>query len=89
VIERPQLPTLALRSADFAPKSTRPVYFDAEFRDTPVFERASLPAGGRVDGPAVVEEFGSTTVIFPHQYLEVDPHGILVIRPVLLQEAQR
>src|SRR5260370_953379 len=64
VIERPQLPKLALRSADFGPKSTRPVYFGAEFRDTPVFDRASLPPGGRVDGPAVFEEFGSTTVVF-------------------------
>jgi N-methylhydantoinase A len=88
-IERPQLPKLALRSADFAPKSIRPVYFGAEFRDTPVFDRASLPAGGRLDGPAVVEEFGSTTVIFPRQYLEVDPHGILVIRPLSSQESSR
>jgi N-methylhydantoinase A len=40
-----------------------------------------LPSGGRVDGPAIVEEFGSTTVVFPGQYVEIDPHGILVIRP--------
>ena len=43
-----------------------------------VFKR--LPPAGRVNGPAVVEEFGSTTVVFPGQYVEVDPHGILVIR---------
>jgi regulator of RNase E activity RraA len=28
----------------------------------------------------VVEEFGSTTVIFPGQYATVDDHGIIVIR---------
>jgi N-methylhydantoinase A len=28
----------------------------------------------------VIEEFGSTTVVFPGQYVEVDQHGILVIR---------
>jgi N-methylhydantoinase A len=28
----------------------------------------------------VVEEFGSTTVVFPTQILEVDPHGVLIIR---------
>jgi N-methylhydantoinase A len=33
-----------------------------------------------LDGPAVVEEFGSTTVVFPGQNLEVDPYGILIIR---------
>src|SRR5262249_37966770 len=32
------------------------------------------------EGPAVVEEFGSTTVVFPAQHLEVDPHGILIVR---------
>ena len=41
----------------------------------------SLAAGARLDGPAVVEEFGSTTVVFPGQPLEVDPHGILIVRP--------
>jgi N-methylhydantoinase A len=30
-----------------------------------------------------VEEFGSTTVLFPGQQLEVDPHGILVVRPAV------
>jgi N-methylhydantoinase A len=39
-----------------------------------------LPAGFRLDGPAVVEEFGSTTVVFPGQWLEVDERGILIVR---------
>jgi N-methylhydantoinase A len=81
VIERPQMPKLALRTGNPAPKSSRAVYFGTLFRDTPVYDRASLPPGGRVDGPAVVEEFGSTTVVFPGQIVEVDPHGILVIKP--------
>jgi N-methylhydantoinase A len=89
LIERPQMPKLAARAGDTAPKSSRPVYFGAQFQDTPVFDRASLPPGGRVNGPAVVEEFGSTTVVFPGQYVEVDPHGILVIRPVSSQEMPR
>ena len=75
------MPKLAERADNPAEKSFRPVYFGAQFQDTPVYDRASLPAGGRFDGPAVVEEFGSTTVVFPGQYVEVDPHGILVIRP--------
>jgi N-methylhydantoinase A len=28
----------------------------------------------------VVEEFGSTTVVFPGQRLDVDDHGILIVR---------
>jgi N-methylhydantoinase A len=81
MIERPQMPKLALRTGNPAPKSSRAVYFGTQFRDTPVYDRASLPSGGRVDGPAVIEEFGSTTVVFPGQTVEVDPHGILVIKP--------
>ena len=81
LIERPELPKLAARGgATPARKSVRPVYFDGAFRDTPVYDRAALPPGFRLDGPAVVEEFGSTTVVFPGQQLEVDPHGILVVR---------
>ncbi len=82
VIERPGMPKLARRTGNATPKSSRAVYFGAQFQDTPVYDRASLPSGGRIDGPAIVEEFGSTTVIFPGQYVEVDPHGILVIRPL-------
>jgi N-methylhydantoinase A len=89
LIERPQMPKLATRSGDFAPKSSRAVYFGNQFQNTPVFDRESMPPGGRVDGPAVIEEFGSTTVVFPGQYVEVDPHGILVIRPLASQEASR
>jgi N-methylhydantoinase A len=89
VIERPQLPKLAAPTGKFEAKSSRPVYFGAAYQNTPVFDRSSLPPGGRLNGPAVVEEFGSTTVIFPGQYLEVDPHGILVIRAVSSQETSR
>jgi N-methylhydantoinase A len=34
----------------------------------------------RIEGPLVVEEFGSTTVVFPDQFLEVDPYGVLIVR---------
>ncbi len=80
-IERPQMPRLAARGGTTpARKSVRPVYFNGAFRDTPIYDRAVLPPGFRLDGPAVVEEFGSTTVVFPDQHLDVDPHGILIVR---------
>jgi N-methylhydantoinase A len=82
LIERPQMPKLAVREGKPAAKDHRAVYFGSAFQQTPVFDRAGLPSGGRVSGPAIVEEFGSTTVVFPGQYVEVDPHGILVIRSV-------
>jgi N-methylhydantoinase A len=89
VIERPQLPKLVTREGKPTAKGRRAVYFGSAFQETPVYDRASLPSGGRVNGPAVIEEFGSTTVVFPGQYLEVDPHGILVIRSASSQETSR
>jgi N-methylhydantoinase A len=89
VIERPQMPKLPMSGGDPVAKGHRAVYFGSAFRDTPNYDRASLPSGGRISGPAVVEEFGSTTVVFPDQDVEIDPHGILVIRPVSSQEMPR
>lgn len=80
MIERPNLPKLSASSAKATPKSRRDVYFDGAMRDTPIYDRATLPPGSKLVGPAIVEEFGSTTVVFPGQTLSVDDHGIMIIR---------
>ncbi len=87
LIERPQLPKLKARGGLPVPSDRRPVYFDGAFRDTAIYRRGTLAPGARIEGPAVVEEFGSTTVVFPGQHLDVDPHGILVIRATKSMEA--
>ncbi|MEJ8570009.1 hydantoinase/oxoprolinase family protein [Microbaculum marinum] len=62
-------------------RETRPVFFGSAgaYVDTPVFERSALLAGNRIAGPALVEEYASTTVIHPGDLLSVDRHGNLVI----------
>ncbi len=80
VIERPRIPELELPNARPVAKGTRPVYFAGVFFDTPVYDRSVLPKGFVLDGPVVVEEFGSTSVVFPGQRLGVDPHGILIVQ---------
>jgi N-methylhydantoinase A len=81
MLERPALPKLERRAGVVpAAKAVRPVFLEGAWVETPIYERAALPAGHRIDGPAVIEEFGSTTVVWPGQWLEVDPHGILLIR---------
>jgi N-methylhydantoinase A len=75
------MPKIARRDGRPVPKSSRAVYLGTAFQHTPVYDRASLPTGKQFDGPAIIEEFGSTTVVFPGQIVEADPHGILVIRP--------
>jgi N-methylhydantoinase A len=81
LIEHAKLPKLQpLRDVIPAKKATRRVYFDGAWIETAVYERTVLPPGCRIEGPAVIEEFGSTTVVFPGQFVEVDPHGILILR---------
>ncbi len=59
---------------------TRPVYFaGAGFVDTPTYQRGALLAGNRIEGPALIEEHASTTVMHPGDSLEVDAFGDLVI----------
>ena len=81
LIERPTMPKLETGGSAPLPKSIRKVYFDSAFRDTPIYDRATLPPGHGLSGPAVIEEFGSTTVVFPGQRVAVDAQGILIVRP--------
>ncbi len=81
MIERPTLPRLEpMPGVTPARKSMRKIYFDGGWIDTAIYDRAVLPAAHRLEGPCVVEEFGSTTVVWPGQWLEVDAHGIMLVR---------
>ena len=59
----------------------RPVYFEEAggFLDCPIYERAALGRDSRIDGPAIIEQLDSTTVIHPRQLLTVDAWGNLII----------
>ena len=60
---------------------TKPVYFGGagKFLDTPVFARVKLRRGNEIEGPALIEEHASTTVLAPGDRLTVDAFGNLVI----------
>ncbi len=57
----------------------RPVFFAGAFVSTPIYDRARLRPGDCLDGPAIVEEFGSTTVVFPGLEATVDHYGNLLL----------
>jgi N-methylhydantoinase A len=64
-----------------APTSRRPVWFEPGAAvDTPVYERPDLPAGLRLEGPAVVEQVDSTVLIPPGTTAEVDKYLNIIIR---------
>jgi len=58
---------------------TRDVVFDGREVECPVYDRARLLPGDRLAGPAIVEEFGATTVILPGQRIEVDRFANVVL----------
>jgi N-methylhydantoinase A len=62
------------------PTRTRRVWFSAGAPiDCPVYERETLLAGAALSGPAVVQEYASTTIVFPGDRLAVAPTGELLI----------
>lgn len=67
-------------SPDAAFRGKRPVYFSgAGTVETSTYDRTMLQAGNRIDGPALIEEHASTTVVWPQDKLEVDAFGNLHI----------
>jgi N-methylhydantoinase A/oxoprolinase/acetone carboxylase beta subunit len=42
-----------------------------------VYERAELPLGVELAGPLVVQEPGSSTIVWPRDRLRIDSHGNL------------
>ena len=82
-ITRPNLRRLPGGKGDSAGarSGTRSVFFDGAWVETPLYDRSRLQSGDRLDGPAIVEEFGSTTVVFPSLQAAVDDYGNLLLTP--------
>lgn len=81
-LSRPQLTVRApSHSLDTARQGTRPAYFDEyqEYRDTPIYQRDLLPPGAQFDGPAIVEQPDTTTVVYPGLSCRVDDAGNLLL----------
>ncbi|WP_028784032.1 hydantoinase/oxoprolinase family protein [Thalassobacillus devorans] len=60
-------------------KQTRNVYFDGEYVETPVYDRAKIPVLSEIEGPAIVDQLDTTTVIPPAFSAKVDVYKNLII----------
>jgi N-methylhydantoinase A len=80
--KRPRLrfPSLTA-SGNAKPVRERQVYLSDPAKPVacPVYDRPSLGAGARIAGPALIQEHGTTTVLFERDVCEVAPSGELVI----------
>jgi N-methylhydantoinase A len=79
--EVPKPPKIELAHGDITPPSDalarrQQVYFrGAGVVETPIYARERLLAGNRIAGPALIEEYASTTVIGPNDSAAVDGMG--------------
>lgn len=83
VVPRPVLAKIRRQAGALASavKARRAVYFQGSWhKDCAVYERERLGAGVELAGPAVIEEYGSTTVLPPKWRAAVDDLGNLRLR---------
>jgi N-methylhydantoinase A len=81
-VPRLELPRIGIGAgAQAAQIATRSLYdLDGRsFMEAGIYDRAKLRAGDTFDGPAVVQQFDSTTVILSGMSCTVDPWGNLII----------
>jgi N-methylhydantoinase A len=76
---KPETRPLATGSGTPEPKARRRVWFVDGVHDVPVYDRAGLRFGQSIEGPALVEEEASVTVIEAGHRLRPDAAGHLLI----------
>jgi len=81
VAARPLAPAEAIAAAAGMRRvAVRPVWFRATgFVETPIHSRGDFAAGERIEGPAIVEQMDSTTVIPPGWRAVVAAEGSLLM----------
>jgi N-methylhydantoinase A len=77
---KPKFPELAIASEN-SRLVHRPVYFDGKEQPVkcPVYYRDSLVPGDEIVGPALIQEYASTTVIYKNDLCKVSKTGELII----------
>ena len=81
-LPRPSLKAASLDGStgpDDAMRGTRQVHFAGEAISTTTYDRTRLTPGDVINGPAIVEQLDSTTVVWPGQTATVDGHGNLIL----------
>jgi N-methylhydantoinase A len=76
-LRRPELARLPRAATGLRPPQLRPVYFGLAGGtvDAQIFERTALAPGFKATGPALIEEYGSTTLVWPGDSFEIGALG--------------
>jgi N-methylhydantoinase A len=78
--ERSRFPELPPATSD-ALIAHRKVIFDDSLEgvECAIYDRERLGPGARVSGPAIIQEYASTTVLFPGDEMHVAPSGEMIV----------
>ena len=76
---KPNLLEIEKSTTPVKPISTRLVRFDSGYVETPIYSRELLRAGDNFNGPAVIEEGASVTIIRPEYGVKIDRYGNILI----------
>ena len=83
-VPKPELP-VGERGAAPTPRRAvvdeHQVVFDGQRVPTKIYDRSKLEPGAALEGPAIVTEFDSTTVVLPGHRAEVDVNFNILITP--------
>ena len=82
VMKKPELSKLERRTEDMdeCMLSRREVYFEeAGWVECPVYDRSKMGVVAHVNGPCIIEQMDSTSVIPPDTHFEVDDYGNIIV----------
>jgi N-methylhydantoinase A len=77
-----KMPAVASGGDAPKPRTARKVCLESadRFDDCPVYARDTLAAGMEIEGPALIEEYGSTTVMFDGDRAKISGTGEIIIQ---------
>jgi N-methylhydantoinase A len=79
IVDKPDLVFTADIPADSDPiLERRRVWFGDGWTDCPIYDRAKMPGGLTITGPAIIEESGGTSVVPPDWKVTVHESGTLI-----------
>ena len=63
-------------------KEIRSVFFESSLNwvETPVYSRKNLGLGARFNGPAIIEQYDATTIVYPDWEVHVGDYGVIRLR---------
>jgi N-methylhydantoinase A len=64
------------------PQEERSVWFGDGWVNAPIYQREKLTQSAEMAGPAIIQEFGSTTVVFPNWSARIDVAGNLLMERI-------